>query len=304
MKFTKEQKLKAYKNLSLDVQNFITYSETTELIETNLSDAGLNEDQAESADSEILYAMYGLQTLHEAIENIAKITNKKAGDLTKLESELQKNIFDKIASEQSSPAVINKNKVLEISKKYSLDDGQTEKLIGYIQTSTEQKKSPEVTEIINSLNISRLLADQLVEELKNRVLTENKKVTENRPATSARVPEIKPDNLPAIEIGEVAKPYTPEYKSPVSAPKLAEEPVQRPYSVPRFGMAQVEPKVQVINMTQNKPQNPATMMASKMENVTVNMGSDFVQKGSTEATEPPKMPTTKYGSDPYREPIN
>jgi hypothetical protein len=205
------------------------------------------------------------------------------------------------------------NRTNEISKKYSLDAAQAETLSNTVLLVLIGIVSPDkfTSIIIEDLNISSLLAEQIVDDLENRVFEYALKMIEEKPTkqgsstqNQARVPEIKPDNLPATEIGEVAKPYTPEYKAPVSTPRLTEEPVQRPYSVPRFGMAQVEPKVQVINMTQNKPQNPESVMASKMESVTVNMGSNFIQKSSSEGAEMPKMPTTKYSADPYREPIN
>lgn len=202
-------------------------------------------------------------------------------------------------------------RTLEIAKKYSLSDAQADYLANDTLLVLIGIDQPEkfLETITKDLSISKLLAEQIVDDLENRVFEYALKIIEEKdtlkntyPQTQSRVPEIKPDNLPAIEVGEVAKPYTPEYK-PSSALKPI-EPVQKPYSVPRFGMSQVEPKVQVINMNQSKPQSPDAMMASKLGSVTVNMGNDFMQKNGASETEPPKMPTTKYGSDPYREPIN
>lgn len=205
------------------------------------------------------------------------------------------------------------NRTTEVAKKYSLTEEQTEGLINLtlLVISGIDKAENFLETIISDLSISRLLAEQIVEDLETRVFEYVLKLIEEKPKTqntvaqnTSRIPEIKPDNLPAqaglpaIEVGEVAKPYTPQI--PVPRPS---EPVQKPYSVPRFGMSEVQPKVAVINLAQNKPQSPESMMENKMGNVTVNMGSDFMQKEAPATNEPPKMPTTKYSSDPYREPL-
>ena len=58
---------------------------------------GLSEAQAEgSADTEILHAMYGLQTLSDAIDAIAQLSNKSPDDLCRLKSVLEEQIFSRI----------------------------------------------------------------------------------------------------------------------------------------------------------------------------------------------------------------
>jgi hypothetical protein len=96
MSFSREQKQEAYKKLTSEVQDFIMSSETTELIDNYLKEVTLSETQSNDADSEILFAMYGLQTLPEAIQNIAKLSNKNVSDLSKLQKNLEENIFSKI----------------------------------------------------------------------------------------------------------------------------------------------------------------------------------------------------------------
>lgn len=102
MTFSRKQKIEAYKKLPPEVQDFVMSNETTELIENYLKETGLSEDQSISADSEILYAMYGLQTLSEAVENIAKLSGKNINDLVKLKKDLDNNILKNIPQEKST----------------------------------------------------------------------------------------------------------------------------------------------------------------------------------------------------------
>src|SRR3990167_6282992 len=95
MTFTREQKQSAYKKLPPETQNLIMSNETTELISATLKEAGLNEEQENLADSEILYAMFCLQSLDDAINNIAKLSNKNPDDLSKIRSAVQNNILNK-----------------------------------------------------------------------------------------------------------------------------------------------------------------------------------------------------------------
>jgi len=103
MTFTREQKKEAYKKLSPEVQDFVMSNETTELIENYLKEAGLSEEQSIDADSEILYAMYALQTLSDAINNISKLSSKNISDLSKLKTNLDNNIFKNIFKIMNGP---------------------------------------------------------------------------------------------------------------------------------------------------------------------------------------------------------
>ena len=68
MIYTREQKQSAYKRLPPEIQDLTMDNEVMDLIANTLVEAGLNEEQAALADSEILYAMYCLQSLDDAIE--------------------------------------------------------------------------------------------------------------------------------------------------------------------------------------------------------------------------------------------
>lgn len=70
-------------------------NETTDLIAATLKEVGLSEEQANLADSEILYTMFCLQSLNDAISNIAKLSNKNPNDLSKIRSVVQDNILNK-----------------------------------------------------------------------------------------------------------------------------------------------------------------------------------------------------------------
>src|SRR3989344_4987671 len=116
MVFTLSQKKTAYKKLSKDVQDFIMDSETTDLIEKYLVEVGLSAEQSDSADTEILNAMYGLQTFSEAMANIAKLSNKKVEELSKLRTNLENNIFSKIPKNQTGASNSNEE-TFSLSKK-------------------------------------------------------------------------------------------------------------------------------------------------------------------------------------------
>lgn len=95
MAFTREQKKEAYEKLSPEVQDFIMDNETTELISGYLKESNLTGEQIDLADTEILCALFGLQTLSEAINNIA-ISNGNPQSFSTLKTNLEENIFSKI----------------------------------------------------------------------------------------------------------------------------------------------------------------------------------------------------------------
>ncbi len=103
MAFTREQIKQGYAKLSPEAQDFVMSNEITDLTDKILRESGLSEEQVNSADSEILYALYGLQTLDTAVSNIGKLSGK---DTTKLKGELQENIFSKYP-ESGKPGVAN-----------------------------------------------------------------------------------------------------------------------------------------------------------------------------------------------------
>jgi hypothetical protein len=67
------------------------------MIKLLLLGAGLSEEQAEGdGDSAILHAMYGLQTLSDAIAEIARLANRSPEDFSQLEFVLEEHIFSRI----------------------------------------------------------------------------------------------------------------------------------------------------------------------------------------------------------------
>lgn len=110
MLYTKEQKKEAYKKLSPEIQDFIMSSETTELINKYLNEIELSDDQNELADSQILYAMIGLQSLDQAISNIATLSNRSVETLSQLKSNLQNEVFYFIQNETKSEQNENQDK--------------------------------------------------------------------------------------------------------------------------------------------------------------------------------------------------
>jgi hypothetical protein len=96
MAFTRTQQQEAYKKLPPEAQNFVLSSDTSELITQVFNNSGIGKVFSTEADSEMLYAMYGLQTLESAVENISKLSGKTASDLSKMLSEFKSKIFDKL----------------------------------------------------------------------------------------------------------------------------------------------------------------------------------------------------------------
>ncbi|MHB1330639.1 MAG: hypothetical protein ACYCY6_01590 [Minisyncoccota bacterium] len=96
MSFSRTQQQEAYKKLPSDTQDFIMLNETTDNINLLLRDSGLEKSTLQKADSEILFAMTGLQNLDAAIENISKISNKTPADYLDLKSKLKDQVFNKL----------------------------------------------------------------------------------------------------------------------------------------------------------------------------------------------------------------
>src|SRR3989344_2518608 len=286
MVFTLSQKKTAYKKLSKDVQDFIMDSETTDLIEKYLVEVGLSAEQPDSADTEILNAMYGLQTFSEAMANIAKLSNKKVEELSKLRADLENNIFSKIPKNQAptansggeevfslskksqivawgeknvtgnNPQLNDKIKKLDIAKrtrgaleindknsipeyvknlsrqvqdlvfdkawsertkeiarKYSLDPTQTDTLTNNVLFVLVGLDKPEdfLKLMTSELGISRLLADQIIEDLEMRIFDYATRTVENK---EKRSPTPTPSEATKPKIFETPKPTIEKTKVP------------------------------------------------------------------------------------------
>lgn len=96
MRFTGEQIRAAYKKLHPDIQDLVGSMVIGDLIMQLLVGTGLSEEQANDADTEILHAMYGLQTVSDAIDEIAQLSNKSPDDLSRLKSVLEEFVFSRL----------------------------------------------------------------------------------------------------------------------------------------------------------------------------------------------------------------
>jgi hypothetical protein len=170
MTFTREQKQIAYKQLPEEVQEIIMSNQTTELISKYLREIGLTPEEAEKADSEILYAMYGMQTLEKAIGNIAASSSKGAKEMETLKNNLNDNIFTEI------------NKIL-----------------------SNPLKQPSVTENQENKQVKEPGAFVITQETKKAVVEElAQRMNAARQAGAPSIPKIISKNLPMVEKGEVA----------------------------------------------------------------------------------------------------
>jgi hypothetical protein len=107
----KQQKI-AYNNLPLDIQDLIMSNDTSELVLNMLKESGLNDNESDLADTQILYAMYCLQTLDESIKNISDLSKKPIEIFSKLKIALEENIFSKYKDFD-----INIGELIEANKK-------------------------------------------------------------------------------------------------------------------------------------------------------------------------------------------
>ncbi len=86
----------------------------------------------------------------------------------------------------SAPSNDWKSKVIDITKKYSLNQSQTDKLINVVTLNVSQSKKPDIESVISNLGISRLLAEQIMQDLENRVFEYAlKQVEGQKPARNA-----------------------------------------------------------------------------------------------------------------------
>ncbi len=251
----------------------------------------------------------------EAVVKIAKEVDEKI--LKPIEKMIESSLIQK--QDSKSPVIIGdwQDKVKEISKKYNLKENQENSLINLVRYRLNNTTQPSnfVQKIIAEIVVSPLLAEQIMEDLENRVFkypikspapTQEKINNVTNPAQ--KIPEVRPEILPIAEKNEGVKISVPNYipqniekkpeqkieqAPPQKAPQPTPEPVQKPFSVPRFtGTPQISERP-VYHPDHNK-RAPSSIVDNKLNNVT---------KGITE-TPLAAEPIKKYESDPYREPTN
>lgn len=288
MVITKEQKKEAYEKLSPEVQGFIMDPETTDLIERILSEHGLSEDQSNLADSEILYAMYGLQNLDVAVRNIAQITGKSETEIDKLKIKLLDNIFSKIDKFKiiggetvdifEVTSIVN-----QISQKYGLNQQQQDIILQIIKDNLEKDNIMGLeNEMTERLNTSKLLSEQIIIDINKRVFEQkgrvknvstNTTLQKEKLMSSGTQLELRPENLPMVEKNEPLKvnPVPTQPQRPVFQNEVLDK--QIPIGVPRY-------------VETTKPAYINPVIEKKINTIT-----------STPAP-------AKYEKDPYREPLN
>ncbi len=176
-------------------------------------------------------------------------------------------------------------KVIEICKKYGLNEEQTNNLTDSVVLILVGLEKPNnfLSNMISDLNISKLLAEQILEDLENRVFdhalkqiekegleknsSENTENKEKLMSSSTQL-ELKPENLPMIEENE------PLRVNPVPKPVFQNEVLDKQtIGVPRYGQ-----------QASSNIQNP---ILEKKLNTTTNSAESI----------------KKYEKDPYREPL-
>ncbi len=157
-----------------------------------------------------------------------------------------------------------KNITAEIAKKYSLSQTQADVLTSSVLLVLIGLDAPEtfMKSMTSELGISKLLADQIIKDLESRVFnyainfiekrgmkapaeqpkteTSSKQepvksapeVVAKKETVATKIPEIKPQNLPMVEKGEVAHDTTkkPEVKKPEAVKEKAVPPSYKPMS--------------------------------------------------------------------------
>lgn len=232
-----------------------------------------------------------------------------------------------------------KPKITEIALKYSLTEEQEkslfmEVLLVLVAILPEEELAENIE---NELGVSGILAEQLTEEIRDRIFlwiqklyTEKekvlvKKITSN---TEGNILDIPPPNLPGEIIGEEESPTntqevtleTPQEQAPayISTPEaaLVTPPVQPHTSLQEqakdFFAPQTPQASPTFSFQPNPPQQPISSTAprtpiSQPETTpAIDPKPSFISNKLNQPTKPqtlsPEIPKT-YTIDPYREPI-
>jgi hypothetical protein len=293
MTFTRKQKQEALSKLSREVSDFIMSNEVSDLIEAALREAGLSETQSDSADTEILCAMLELQTLDEAITNIAKLSSKVPENFFKLKIDLKNNIFDKIDTykeigTQTVKRDVEEKRIIEKKKISNIDVKQKLKEIVQIYSLTDEQSSILETRIVEKhinnlkedLDISDVFASQLQNEVENRIM---------KKSTVVDKPEVKNTQPTLPEKNEMAVIKAPSYV---------------PENLPGEEITDVEEKPIIGDQFVPKAENSKPAIDTVQQNIS---GQEKItqikNEKEPEKSAPTEKPKSQYTVDPYREPI-
>ncbi|OHA94041.1 MAG: hypothetical protein A3H52_00010 [Candidatus Zambryskibacteria bacterium RIFCSPLOWO2_02_FULL_39_26] len=232
----------------------------------------------------------------------------------------------------------------EIAKKYSLNYNQTESLINNVLFVLIGLDKPEILQqtLVVELKISKLLTDQIVGDLENRVFEyaikeiegkgkiiskskfpmsnqgQNLNDQTSKPESLARtvldtalkpkVPEVKPANLPMVEKGEVVHVNKPQAQKETFENRINYKPAPTTTSIkPEPVQRPVSvPRYDINNEEMPKSQFPMSNQNQNQNDKKVDSIIENKLKGVTTGT-PEKTPPVpdaprKYAVDPYREP--
>jgi hypothetical protein len=177
-----------------------------------------------------------------------KINSKRISEYVQnLPETLKELIFDTIWLDKTN----------EIAKKYNLNPEQTETLLDTTLLTLIGLEKPEnfLETIIIDLKISRLLGEQIKQDIGSRVFDYSIKFIEGKakkiePIVNSKIPEIRPANLPIVE--KTAN-STPMFKN-ISVP---------PQNIPK----KVEPAVQAAPKVEKAPEAVSKVVYKPIEEV-------------------------------------
>lgn len=226
MNFTNQQSREAYKKLPPEIQDLIMDGETTELVENSLAELKLDKNITDSADSEILYAMYCLQSLDDAINNIAKLSGKNSSELSGLKSTLQENIFSKykidindfIESNKSQSSAPTQPPPVQKSKDEIKEDLIRRREGGSIAPNISQKL-PEIAPDIHPVRSFPDLPSANLTSNGTGPVIEEGEMTHNVPVTKNPAPQYEA-NAPIVGTNFIPTqtPVAPEPQKPEPKP--------------------------------------------------------------------------------------
>ncbi len=191
-----------------------------------------------------------------------------------------------------------KKRILEVAQKYALDQTQTDNLSEIVTMVLVGLEKPENINslIITDLGISKLLTEQIIEDLNARVFEYAIKQTEVSPvkikndqATPSIAKntnlEVRPETLPSTTLNipkEMAA--KPAFQNPtLDRQKI---PLSPDIGVPRYATGDSQPQFQNARPTSPQPNTLGnSIIESKLNNTTGGIPG-------------------KYPKDPYREPLN
>src|SRR3989344_4605176 len=196
-------------------------------------------------------------------------------------------------------------RVGEIAKKYSLNYNQTESLINKVLFILIGLDKPETLQqtLAVELKISKLLTDQIINDLETRIFeyaikeieSKKSKVESGENQNKPKILEVKPNNLPMVEKGETTFPPSPRRRLGDQS-AIGLEPVQRPVSVPRYDMK----SEQSVASSKDEP-SPRQSVSSPRQSATIAIIEDKLKNVTSETpekTSPAPDSPKKYVVDP------